>query len=190
MAAGPLSLVVGVHDHVYRATVQFVLQQSFLARAAEEEKAKEAEVKMLEDDVADKESPLLEALCKVRDASARPPWSTFSGIEKAAVHWRVALDKARKKKGRKKRKKRRRRWTSRSRVLVSSEKYWAWIPLGDDFLVCFRFLSVDTVYASAQVSSDFSLSFFVVVDSDPLRIPRCSHFSHGNLPWFYELPGV
>ena len=95
-----------VHD---QASVQFLLQQSLLARAAEEEKAREeAEVKMLEDDVADKESLLLEELCKVRDG-VRPPWSKFSGIEKAAVHWHVALVKARKKKGSKKRKKRRRK---------------------------------------------------------------------------------
>ena len=51
---------------------------------AEEEKAREeAEVRMLEDDVADKESLLLEELCKVRDGVG-PPWSKFSGIEKAA----------------------------------------------------------------------------------------------------------
>ena len=98
VAAGPPSLVlalVAVHDHVDQASVQFLLQQSFLARAAEEEKAtEEAEVKMLEDDVADKESLLLEELCKVRDG-VRPPWIKFSVIEKAAVQ----------KKGSKKRKK-------------------------------------------------------------------------------------
>ena len=112
VAAGPPSLVVAlvvVHDHVDQASVQFLLQQSLLARASEEEKAREeAEVKMLEDDVADKESLLLEELCKVRDG-VWPRWSKFSGIEKAAVHWHVALVKARKKKGSKKRKKRRRK---------------------------------------------------------------------------------
>ena len=85
VAAGPPSLVVAlvaVHDHVDQASVQFLLQQYFLARVAEEEKARE-EVKMLEDDVADKESLLLEELCKVRDGVG-PPWSKFSGIEKAA----------------------------------------------------------------------------------------------------------
>ena len=55
------------------------------------------------DDVADKESLLLEELCKVRDG-VRPPWSKFSGIEKAALHWRVAFVKGRKKKENKKRK--------------------------------------------------------------------------------------
>ena len=109
VAAGPPSLVVAlvaVHDHVDQASVQFLLQQSFLAHAAGEEKAREeAEVKMLEDDVADKESLLLEELCKVRDG-VWLPWSKFSGVEKVAVHWHVALVKARKKKGSKKRKKR------------------------------------------------------------------------------------
>ena len=76
--------LVAVHDLVDQASVQFLLQQYFLARVAEEEKAREeAEVKMLEDDVADKESLLLEELCKVRDGVG-PPWSKFSGIEKAA----------------------------------------------------------------------------------------------------------
>ena len=62
VAAGPPSLVVApvaVHDDVDAATVQFFLHQSFLARAAEEEKAREeAEVKMLEDELVDKESLL------------------------------------------------------------------------------------------------------------------------------------
>ena len=43
-------------------------------------------MKLLEDDVVDNESLLLEELCKVRDGVG-PPWSKFSGIEKAAVHW-------------------------------------------------------------------------------------------------------
>ena len=107
VAAGPPSVVVvpvAVHNLVDRATVQFLLQQPFLARAAEKEKVREeAEVKMLEDDVADKESQLLEALWKVRDASARPSW-------------------------REGRRRRRRRGGGDGRVghgvLLSCEKYW------------------------------------------------------------------
>ena len=58
VAATPSLVVslVAVHDHVDQATVQFLLQQSLLARAEEEEKAREeAEVKELEDGVALKE---------------------------------------------------------------------------------------------------------------------------------------
>ena len=124
VAAGPPSLVVAlvsdmVHDD---ASVQFLLQQSLLARASEEEKAREeAEVKVLEEDVADKESLLLEELCKVGDG-VRPPWSKFSGIEKAAVHWHLALVKARKKKGSKKRKKRRRKKLPKTSPLASGSR--------------------------------------------------------------------
>ena len=56
VAAAPPSLVVSLvaeHDHVDQATVQFLLQQSLLAHAEEEEKAREeAEVKELEEKVA------------------------------------------------------------------------------------------------------------------------------------------
>ena len=77
-----------------------------LPREAEEEEP----VRLLEDEVVEKESRLLEELENVRDGPHRPSWATVSGIEKAAVHWHVVVDKARKnEKGRKKRKRRRRR---------------------------------------------------------------------------------
>ena len=91
------------------ATLQFLLHQSFLARAADEEKAREeAEVKVLEDEVVDKERRLMEALVKVQDDVDEPHWTTFSGIEKAAVHWLVSIEKARKKKKERRRRRRRR----------------------------------------------------------------------------------
>ena len=95
VAAGPPSLVVApVAPH----EVDAVTVRSFLARVAEEEKAREgAEVKLLEDEV-DKESQQLEELVKVRDRSHRRPWATLFGSEEAAVHWHVAMEKARKKK--------------------------------------------------------------------------------------------
>ena len=87
-----------------------LLHQSFLAREAEEEKAREeAEVRLLEGEEVDKERRLQEELEKVLDSPHHPPWATFSGMEKAAVHWHVAMDKARKNEKRRKRRKRRRR---------------------------------------------------------------------------------
>ena len=110
-----------MHDHVDQATVQFLLQQSLLARAEEEEKAREeAEVKELEDDVALKEGRLLVVLERDRTEAvriSRDTWASLSSVEQAAVHWFLAKEKVKKRK--EKRKKRRRRIRYRTGFLVS-----------------------------------------------------------------------
>ena len=70
--------------------LQFLLQQSLLARAEEEE---QAEVKELEDDVALKEGRLLVVLERDRTEAARITrytWTSPSSVEQAAVHWFLA----------------------------------------------------------------------------------------------------
>ena len=70
MAAGAPSLVVApvaAHDGLDDATVQFLLQQSLLARAQEEEEAREREeVMLLEEKVKEKERRIVEEIDRLR----------------------------------------------------------------------------------------------------------------------------
>ena len=70
MAAGAPSLVVApvaAHDELDNCTVQFLLQQSLLARAQEEEEARELEeVMLLEEKVKEKERRIVEEIDRLR----------------------------------------------------------------------------------------------------------------------------
>ena len=70
VAAGAPSLVVApvaAHDELDNATVQFLLQQSLLARAQEEEEARELEeVMLLEEKVKEKERRIVEEIDRLR----------------------------------------------------------------------------------------------------------------------------
>ena len=70
VAAGAPSLVVApvaAHDELDNATVQFLLQQSLLARAQEEEEARELEeVQLLEEKVKEKERRIVEEIDRLR----------------------------------------------------------------------------------------------------------------------------
>ena len=121
VAAGAPSLVVSLlaeHDNVDQATVQFLLQQSLLAHAEEEEKAREeAEVKELEKKVDRMMEQLAE---KVREVARRDGFRlslNLSDLERTACAFVAHSEGLRKKK--EKRKKRRRRIRYRSGFLVS-----------------------------------------------------------------------
>ena len=123
VAAAPPSLVVSLvaeHDNVDQATVQFLLQQSLLAHAEEEEKAREeAEVKELEEKVDRMMEQLAE---KVREVARRDGFRlspNLSVLERTACALVGHSEILRKKEKRKKRKKRRRRIRNRSGFLVS-----------------------------------------------------------------------
>ena len=121
-AVAPSLAVVLVSDMMHDdATVQFLLQQSLLARAQEEEEARELEeVKELEDDVALKDGRLLVVLERDRTEAVRitrDSWTSLSSVEQAAVHWFLAKEKMKKRK--EKRKKRRRRIRYRTGFLIS-----------------------------------------------------------------------
>ena len=122
-AARPPSLtVVPVSDdRIDDAALQFFLQQSLLARAEEEEQAREeAEVKELEDHVAPKEGRLLVVLERDRTEAVRitrDTWTSLSTVEQAAVHLFLAKKKVKKRK--EKRKRRRRRIRHRTGFLIS-----------------------------------------------------------------------
>ena len=101
-------------------TVAWLLERSLAERQREEEEAEEAEVvKKLEDDMALKESRLLELLVKDRAEGVRVTrhtWAALSRVEQAAVLWFLARDKVtqRKEKWKKKRKKKLPRTSSHS----------------------------------------------------------------------------
>ena len=85
VAAGAPSLtVVPVsNDRIDDAAMQFLLQQSLLARAEEEEKAREeSEVKVLEDDLVLREQRLLRLVDELRGAGPE-----CSRLELAAIRW-------------------------------------------------------------------------------------------------------
>ena len=118
LAAGAPSLaVVLVSDMMHDdATVQFLLQQSLLARA----RAEEAEVvKQLEVVLAEAEDKLFVALEEFRVSPSRPSWNSLSPALKAAVQWHVAVDRVRKRKRKGRRRKRRRRTTAWYRLFAS-----------------------------------------------------------------------
>ena len=95
VAAEAPSLVVppvAEHDGLDDATIQYLLQQSLLARAEEEMVAKEqAELELLV-----KEGQLLAELRRDRDDAVRvtrETWSSLSCVERTAVVWFVAKEK-------------------------------------------------------------------------------------------------
>ena len=97
VAAEAPSLVVAPvaeHDGLDDATIQYVLQQSLLARAEEEMVAKEqAELEQLVGDLAVKEHQLLAELRRDRDGVTLETWSSLSRVERTAVVWFVAKEK-------------------------------------------------------------------------------------------------
>ena len=122
VAAAPPSLVVSLvaeHDNVDQATVQFLLQQSLLAHAEEEEKAREeAEVKELEKKVDRMMEQLAE---KVREVARRDGFRlslNLSDLDRTACAF-VAHSEGLRKKKEKRKKRRRRRIRYRSGFLVS-----------------------------------------------------------------------
>ena len=97
VAAEAPSLVVAPvaeHDGLDDATIQYLLQQSLLARAEEEMVAKEqAELEQLVGDLAVKERQLLAELRRDRDGVTLETWSSLSRVERTAVVWFVAKEK-------------------------------------------------------------------------------------------------
>ena len=95
--------------------MQFLLQQSLLPRAEEEEKAREeAEVKVLEDDLVLREQRLLRLVHELHGAGPETQ-AECSRLELAAIRWCMVKAKILKRKERKKKKKKRRKWTRRAR---------------------------------------------------------------------------
>ena len=112
----PVELVGGpAHDD---ATVKFLVM-SALQRDEEERRRKQEldEVKLLEDEVAWRESRLLEEIERDRNDPDLPKtpqmWATLSRIEKAAFFWYIAKEKVEQRKEKRKKKKRRRKRTRR-----------------------------------------------------------------------------
>ena len=100
VAAEAPSLVVtpvAEHDGLVDATIQYLLQQSLLARAEEEVVAKEqAALDQLVGDLAVKEGQLLAELRRDRDdvvRVTRETWSSLSRVERTAVVWFVAKER-------------------------------------------------------------------------------------------------
>ena len=120
VAAGAPSLAeVPVSDMMHDdATVQFLLQQSLLARAQEEEEAREeAEVKVMEEKV---DKIMVQLAERVREVARRDGFHlslNLSNLERTACTFVAHSEALRKKK--EKRKKRRRRIRYRSGFLVS-----------------------------------------------------------------------
>ena len=115
VAAAPPSLVVSLvaeHDNVDQATVQFLLQQSLLAHAEEEEKAREeAEVKELEEKVDRMMEQLAE---KVREVASRDGFRlslNLSDFERTACALVAHSEGLRKKKEKRKKRRRIRYWS-------------------------------------------------------------------------------
>ena len=111
VAAAPPSLVVSLvaeHDKVDQATVQFLLQQSLLAHAEDEERARE-----LEDDLVLREQWLLRLVHELHGAGPETQ-AECSRLELAAIRWCMVKAKILKRKERRKKKKRRKR-TRRAR---------------------------------------------------------------------------
>ena len=96
-------------------TVQFLLQQSLLARAEEEEKAREeAEVKELDDDLVLREQRLLRLVEELSGAGPNTQ-AECSRLELAAIRWCMVKAKILKRKEKRKKKKKRRKRTRRAR---------------------------------------------------------------------------
>ena len=119
VAAGAPSLVVApvaAHDGLDDASVQFLLQQSLLARAQEEEEAREREeVELLEEKVKEKERRIVEEIDRLRALGQ----NDRSPLLFRTCGWYVARRDllAKKEKMKRKRKKRRKRRTPRTSSL-------------------------------------------------------------------------
>ena len=104
VAAGAPSLTVVLvsDDRIDDAALQFLLQQSLLARAEEEEKAREeAEVKELEDDLVLREQRLFRLVEQLHGAGLEIQ-AECSWLELAAVRWYMVKAKILKRKEKRK----------------------------------------------------------------------------------------
>ena len=125
VAAGAPSLtaVLVSDDRIDDATMQFLLQQSLLARAEEEEKAREeAEVKELEDDLVLREQRLLRMVDELRGAGTEAQ-GECSRLELAAIRWCMVKAKILKRKEKRKEKKKRRKPGSCSPALHDVSRF-------------------------------------------------------------------